>query len=96
MDPVKMKSNDPEYFKMYQRELYKTKLCVKINCQCCGAIITVKSLKRHSETPKCMKHSSVPRAFDLKEAGERLMKAMMEQGWDVEGFERYFSDERRG
>ena len=57
--PVKMKSTDPEYFKMYQRELYKTKLCQKINCKTCGATVSVKALKRHSETPRCRTHAIV-------------------------------------
>ena len=47
---TKMKSTDPEYFKMYQRELYKTKLCQTINCKTCGATVSVKSLKRQRDS----------------------------------------------
>jgi hypothetical protein len=50
----KLKSNDPEYFKMYQRELYKNKLGLKTNCCNCGKIVSFKSLNRHQKNPKCI------------------------------------------
>ena len=78
--PIKMKSTDPEYFKMYQRELYKTKLCQKINCKTCGATVSVKALKRHSETPRCRTHAIV-QAEPNSEIRLALETMLKKKGW---------------
>jgi len=75
-----MKSTHPEYFKMYQRELYKTKLCLKINCECCGAVVSVKSLKRHSESPKCRRRALVQEEKNPQIRG-LLEKMLKNKGW---------------
>ena len=50
---MKLKSSDPEYFKVYQRELYKTKLGQKCKCEFCGAIVTVRWMTKHKKSNKC-------------------------------------------
>jgi hypothetical protein len=50
----KLKSDDPEYFKMYQRELYKNKLGLKSKCSHCGSIVSLKHMARHKLNQKCI------------------------------------------
>ena len=97
MDPqIKMKSTDPEYFKMYQGELYKTKLCQKINCKTCGATVSVKSLKRHSETPRCRTHAIV-QAEENSEIRSALETMLKQKGVGVARYYQVlFLNEERG
>ena len=44
---------DTEYFKLYQRELYKRRLCVKCICEHCGIQTTNTEIKKHQNTPRC-------------------------------------------
>ena len=41
---------DKEYYKLYQRELYKRQLGVKCICEHCGRQTTNKNLKNHMTT----------------------------------------------
>ena len=45
---------DKEYYKLYQRELYKRQLGVKCICEHCGRQTTYKNMKNHQTTKKCI------------------------------------------
>jgi hypothetical protein len=53
MQTEKLKSSDPNYFKIYQRELYKNKLGHKCKCDVCGSIVSLKYMSRHKKLEKC-------------------------------------------
>ena len=48
---------DKEYFRLYQKELYKQKLGCKCMCENCGSITTNKNLKKHQQTDKCKRYN---------------------------------------
>jgi hypothetical protein len=52
------KTDDPQYFTNY----YKTKLTSIVECEFCKSKLTQCKLKRHQQTPKCLRlagHGSV-------------------------------------
>ena len=48
---------DKEYFRLYQKELYKQKLGCKCMCENCGSVTTYKNLKKHQQTDKCKRYN---------------------------------------
>ena len=46
-----------EYFRLYQKELYKQTLGCKCMCENCGSITTNKNLKKHQQTDKCKRYN---------------------------------------
>ena len=66
---------DKEYYKLYQRNLYASRLGVKCVCEICGSETTNKNLKKHLETKKCQKHLIVNK-ITFKERVERLEKIL--------------------
>ena len=45
---------DKEYYKLYQRELYKKRLGVKCICEHCGRETTNRNLKKHMTTKNAL------------------------------------------
>ena len=66
---------DKEYYKLYQRQLYASRLGVKCVCEVCGGITTNKNLAKHLETKKCQKHLIVNKT-SFKDRVERLEKIL--------------------
>ena len=70
---------DKEYYKLYQRELYKKRLGVKCICEHCGRETTNRHLKKHMTTQKCINSIKV---------GEPTFKERVER---VEEFQKMFN-----
>ena len=70
---------DKEYYKLYQRELYKKRLGVKCICEHCGRETTNKNIKKHMTTQKCINSLKV---------GEPTFKERVER---IEEFQKMFN-----
>ena len=62
---------DKEYYKLYQRELYKRQLGVKCICEHFGRQTTNKKLKNHMTTNKCINSLKVGE-LTFKERVEKM------------------------
>ena len=65
---------DKEYYKLYQGELYKTRLCKKCICEIYGTTTTFKNMKNHQTTNKCKRYLENNNAESFKNKVERIEK----------------------
>ena len=66
---------DKEYFRLYQKELYKQKLGCKCMCENCGSVTTYKNLKKHQQTDKCKRYNE-KNEETFKDKVERIQKIL--------------------
>ena len=66
---------DKEYYMLYQRQLYASRLGLKCVCEICGSVTTNGNLQKHIKTKKCQKHLIVHKT-SFKDRVERLEKIL--------------------
>ena len=66
---------DKEYYMLYQRQLYASRLGLKCVCEICGSVTTNGNLQKHIKTKKCQKHLRINQ-ISFKERVERLEKIL--------------------